>query len=192
MFLKNNLPIFNDYFVENFHSSIRSQTAESNTALQIIQKAKIIDTERNSNFTFKEAFVNSRNPIISQVKLNHLEKKVFLFLVGFVFIIIYSFSMAFHVLLSPKLPYSLDERTINNDPNNPWSLTDSYYQKDLSTPLFIQKPDKNTNMFTDYGTSLFSMYLYLIGIIHLLYFLLRTVISFFGNSDAFLQKRLKS
>ena len=34
--LKNNLPIFNDYFVENFHSSIRSQTAESNTALQII------------------------------------------------------------------------------------------------------------------------------------------------------------
>src|SRR2546430_17087621 len=65
--LSNNLSIFNDYFVENFHSSIRSQTAESNSALQIIQKAKIIDTERNSNFTFKEAFVNSRNPIISQI-----------------------------------------------------------------------------------------------------------------------------
>ena len=51
--LKKNLPIFNDYFVENFHSSIRSQTAESNNALQIIQKAKIIDAERNNN-SFKE------------------------------------------------------------------------------------------------------------------------------------------
>ena len=78
--LKNNLPIFNDYFVENFHSSIRSQTAESNTALQIIQKAKIIDTERSNNFSFKKAFVNSRDSIISQVKLNHLEIKASLFL----------------------------------------------------------------------------------------------------------------
>ncbi|PKC57656.1 hypothetical protein RhiirA1_472165 [Rhizophagus irregularis] len=77
--LKNNLPIFNDYFVENFHSSIRSQTVESNSALQIIQKAKIIDAEKNNN-SFKESFINSRNPIISQDKLNYLEKKVSLFL----------------------------------------------------------------------------------------------------------------
>ena len=34
--LKNNLPIFNDYFVENFHSSLRYQTVESNTNVQII------------------------------------------------------------------------------------------------------------------------------------------------------------
>ncbi|UZO16839.1 uncharacterized protein OCT59_008208 [Rhizophagus irregularis] len=33
--LKNNLPIFNDYFVENFHSSLRHQTAESNSECQI-------------------------------------------------------------------------------------------------------------------------------------------------------------
>ncbi|UZO18757.1 uncharacterized protein OCT59_010069 [Rhizophagus irregularis] len=77
--LKKNLPIFNDYFVENFHSSIRSQTAESNNALQIIQKAKIIDAERNNN-SFKESFINSRNPTISQDKLNYLERKVSLFL----------------------------------------------------------------------------------------------------------------
>ncbi|GES99447.1 hypothetical protein GLOIN_2v1846234 [Rhizophagus clarus] len=44
--------------------SIKSQTAALNTALQIIQKAKIIDTERNSNISFKEAFVNSRNPTL--------------------------------------------------------------------------------------------------------------------------------
>ena len=77
--LKNHLPIFNDYFVENFHSSIRSQTVESSSALQIIQKAKIIDAERNNN-SFKESFINSRNPIISKDKLNYLEKKVSLFL----------------------------------------------------------------------------------------------------------------
>ena len=77
--LKNNLPIFNDYFVENFHSSIRSQTVESNSASQIIQKAKIIDAERNNN-SFKESFINSRNPIISKDKLNYLGKKVSLFL----------------------------------------------------------------------------------------------------------------
>ncbi|GET50520.1 hypothetical protein RhiirA1_466935 [Rhizophagus irregularis] len=61
---ENNLPIFNDYFVENFHSSIRSHTVESSNALQIIQKAKIIDAERNIN-SFKESFINSRNPTIS-------------------------------------------------------------------------------------------------------------------------------
>ncbi|PKC60709.1 hypothetical protein RhiirA1_444780 [Rhizophagus irregularis] len=77
--LKKNLPIFNDYFVENFHCSIKSQTAESNNALQIIQKAKIIDAERNNN-SFKESFINSRNPTIFQNKLNYLERKVSLFL----------------------------------------------------------------------------------------------------------------
>jgi hypothetical protein len=66
--LKNNLPIFNDYFVENFHSSLRHQTAESNTYKQIIQQAKTIDIERNDN-GFKNTFVNTRNTKISKVKL---------------------------------------------------------------------------------------------------------------------------
>ena len=77
--LKNNLPIFNDYFVENFHSSLRYQTAESNLNKQIIQKAKIIDIEKNDD-KFKKAFVNTRNVNISKVKLISLEKKVSLFL----------------------------------------------------------------------------------------------------------------
>ena len=79
--LKNNLPIFNDYFVENFHSSLRYQTVESNSESQIIQKAKIIDIERNDNFSFEDAFVNLRNPAKSQInRLKSLEKKVSLFL----------------------------------------------------------------------------------------------------------------
>src|ERR1051325_6176581 len=79
--LKNNLPIFNDYFVENFHSSLRYQTAESNTDKQIIQKAKTIDIERNDD-GFKNTFVNTRNTKISKVKLISLEKKISLFLLS--------------------------------------------------------------------------------------------------------------
>ncbi|GBB88522.1 hypothetical protein RclHR1_15040008 [Rhizophagus clarus] len=79
--LKNNLPIFNDYFVENFHSSLRYQTAESNTEKQIIQKAKIIDIERNDE-EFKSAFINTRSTKISKVKLISLEKKVSLILLS--------------------------------------------------------------------------------------------------------------
>ena len=79
--LKDNLPIFNDYFVENFHSSLRYQIAESNSELQIIQKAKVIDVERNNNSSFENSFVNLRNPAKSQInKLKTLEKKVSLFL----------------------------------------------------------------------------------------------------------------
>uniref|UniRef100_U9UN30 Uncharacterized protein n=1 Tax=Rhizophagus irregularis (strain DAOM 181602 / DAOM 197198 / MUCL 43194) TaxID=747089 RepID=U9UN30_RHIID len=77
-----NLPIFNDYFVENFYSSIRNQTAESNSAQRIIQKAKIIDVKRTNNFSFKNAFVNSRNLTIIHIKLDYLEKKVSLFLLS--------------------------------------------------------------------------------------------------------------
>ncbi|EXX77287.1 uncharacterized protein OCT59_019053 [Rhizophagus irregularis] len=80
--LKNHLPIFNDYFVENFHSSIRNQTAESNSIQQIIQKAKIIDAERTNNLSFKEAFINLRNPTTFKTKLDYLEKKTSLFLLS--------------------------------------------------------------------------------------------------------------
>jgi copper chaperone CopZ len=59
--LKNNLPIFNDYFVENFHSSLKHQTAESNLDSQIIQKAKIID--------IKDEGQNSKKAINKQLKL---------------------------------------------------------------------------------------------------------------------------
>ena len=79
--LRNNLPIFNDYFVENFHSSLRYQTVESNSESQIIQKAKIIDVERNNDSSFETSFINLRNLVKSQIKrLKSLEKKVSLFL----------------------------------------------------------------------------------------------------------------
>jgi hypothetical protein len=79
--LNNHLSIFNDYFVENFYSSLRYQTAESNTDKQIIQKAKTIDIERNHE-GFKDTFINIRNNSISKVKLISLKKKVSLFLLS--------------------------------------------------------------------------------------------------------------
>ncbi|CAG8483535.1 3153_t:CDS:2 [Funneliformis caledonium] len=84
-------------------------------------------------------------------------------------IILLSFAHAFLILLQPRKVYSLDEPPANNDdPNNPWGLTDSYNQVLENGTIepnssFVQRPDLNTNMFIDYGTSLLSMYLYLTG-----------------------------
>ena len=90
------------------------------------------------------------------------------------FIIFISFAHAFFILLKPKHDYSLNEPTNNDDTNNPWSLTNSYYPIEngeiSSNPIFVQKPDKNTNMFIDYGTALFSTYLYLTGIYNYFFF----------------------
>ena len=88
--LNNHLSIFNDYFVENFHSSLRYQTAESNTDKQIIQKVKIINIKRNHE-RFKDTFINMRNANILKDKLISLEKKIslfyYLFLIKFIIIL---------------------------------------------------------------------------------------------------------
>ena len=97
-------------------------------------------------------------------------KKIFSFLVV-VFIIILSFAQAFFILLKPSQSYSFDNPIFNNDPNNPWNLTDSYYQvSDNETIIpnkLSQQPDENTNMFVDFRTALLAVYLFLTGIIFL-------------------------
>jgi hypothetical protein len=84
------------------------------------------------------------------------------------FIIIISFAHTFYILLSPKLNFSLEENTNNDDPNNPWNITPSYYQifengTVNQNQYMIKLPDGNTNMFVDFGTALFAMYLFLTG-----------------------------
>ncbi|EXX65328.1 hypothetical protein RirG_134360 [Rhizophagus irregularis DAOM 197198w] len=83
------------------------------------------------------------------------------------------YALAFYVLLSPKSSYSLDKRIVNDDPNNPWNLIPTYqvYENEttettnvLNNNLFIlQKPDENTNTFTDFSTSFFATSLLLTG-----------------------------
>ena len=79
-----------------------------------------------------------------------------------------SFAHAFYILLSPTLPYSLSDRTINDDPNNPWNLATGYQiydgdSTDASNVTIIQPPDENTNMFSEYITALFAISAFLTG-----------------------------
>jgi len=77
--LKTSLHIINDYYVENFHSSIRNQTNSFNTAQQIIYQAKVIDQTRGKN-SFTETFSNNHNIIYTEKHLRFLEKKTAIFL----------------------------------------------------------------------------------------------------------------
>ena len=99
-------------------------------------------------------------------------KKIFSFL-AILFIIVISFAHAFYILLSPKFEYSFEEPNFNDDSNNPWSMTPKYnvINNGVSNPnqFIIQQPDENTNMFINYGTSLFAMYLFLTGIFKILF-----------------------
>ncbi|PKY49985.1 hypothetical protein RhiirA4_529172 [Rhizophagus irregularis] len=67
-----------------------------------------------------------------------------------------------------KPGFSFEKSMNNDDPNNPWNLAPTY-SKVLddgttdSNPYIIQQPDENTNMFIDYRTALFAMYLFLTG-----------------------------
>jgi hypothetical protein len=95
-------------------------------------------------------------------------KQIISFLVV-LFIIIISFAHAFYILLLPRSEFSFDERTDNNDPNNPWNIANSYNLvlengSIDKKPYIIQQPNGNTNMFVDFRTSLFAMYLFLTGV----------------------------
>jgi hypothetical protein len=92
-------------------------------------------------------------------------KQIISFLVVLL-IIILSFAHAFYILLLPRSDYSFDQYTNNTDPNNPWNIANTYNQvfnNGSMDSFFIQKPDENTNMFVDFRTALFAMYLFLIG-----------------------------
>ena len=98
-------------------------------------------------------------------------KQIISFLVV-LFIIIMSFAHAFHILLSPRTPVSFDDPidfSTNSDEFNPWNVASVYRFVDNGTvdsnQFIIQQPDENTNMFVDYGTSLFAMYLFLTGML---------------------------
>jgi len=80
--LETSLHIFNDYYVENFHSSIRYQTNSFNTAQQIINQAKIIDQMRGEN-SFIEVFSKNHNIVYMEKQLDFLEKKTAIFLIEF-------------------------------------------------------------------------------------------------------------
>ena len=94
-------------------------------------------------------------------------KKIISFIVVLLIIII-SFAHAFYILLSPETDFSLEKHTDNSDPNNPWNIVPTYIQvfengTTNSNSFMIQQPDGNTNMFINFRTALFAMYLFLTG-----------------------------
>ena len=60
--IEQSLHLFNDYYVENFHSSLHLQTNESNSSENIIREAKNIDQKCGNN-KFKENFSDAHNII---------------------------------------------------------------------------------------------------------------------------------
>ncbi|EXX79686.1 hypothetical protein RirG_003200 [Rhizophagus irregularis DAOM 197198w] len=99
--------------------------------------------------------------------MTSVAKEIISFLV-LIFIIVISFAHAFYILLLPRSNFTLDNRSINNDLNNPWNIASTYNQifengTINSNPFLIQPPNENTNMFIDFKTSLFATYLFLTG-----------------------------
>jgi len=67
-------------------------------------------------------------------------------------IILISFAHAFYILLSS---------------DDPWKIT-TYNRENDTNPSIVEAPDENTDMFKDYGTALFAMYLFLTGMFKIL------------------------
>ncbi|PKY55888.1 hypothetical protein RhiirA4_548963 [Rhizophagus irregularis] len=80
-------------------------------------------------------------------------------------IIIASFAHAFFLLLHPENLLDSLKAQNPNDPNNPWTLSNTYNQvnENGNETLIIQVPSENTNLFYSYPTSLLATYLFLIG-----------------------------
>jgi hypothetical protein len=93
--LSDSLQVFNDYYVENFHSSLRRRIQKSNTAEQIIRQARIIDQMRGSN-SFVDVFSENHNIRYSARQLEYLEKRTALFLLNL-------FTSAYQNLSIPKV-----------------------------------------------------------------------------------------
>lgn len=99
-------------------------------------------------------------------------KKVFSFLV-ILFVFILSFSHAFYIYLKPRAVYtSFDQSPPLSDivdDNDPWNLVDKFllvFQNGTAQSTnyaYVQQPDKNTNLFTNIGTSTLAMYNFLTG-----------------------------
>ena len=73
--LQSNLVLFDEYPVENAHSIIRARTNNSDTAEQLIQKAKASFQAKQAQTNFREHFTPTKHLLISQNSLSKLKAK---------------------------------------------------------------------------------------------------------------------
>ncbi|KAF0388236.1 nudt9 protein [Gigaspora margarita] len=94
-------------------------------------------------------------------------RQIFLFFFCIVLFTVLAFSHSFHLLLRPTSKYSYNQPSYTNDINNPWNLVPTYQSilpnGTIEGKSFIETPDKNTNMFTNFGTSILAVYFMLTG-----------------------------
>src|ERR1044071_506923 len=100
-------------------------------------------------------------------------RRIFSFLFILLLIII-SFAHAFLTLLEPQSKFSENDQGDLKDPNNPWVLATKYHQTSEDgtinpNAVLVQEPDEYTNLFSNYANALFAMYLFLIGMLYILY-----------------------
>ena len=94
-------------------------------------------------------------------------RRIYYFLIILILTIV-SFTLSFHLLLTPKDPNFLSNPDFD-DPNNPWNLSPKFYQlseqdQSINRNLaFIQVPEEDTNLFTSFHSSLMATYLFLMG-----------------------------
>ena len=72
--LQSNLVIFDEYPVENAHSIITTRTNDSDTAEQLIQKAKASFHAKQAQINFWEHFTPTKHLLISQNSLSSVPK----------------------------------------------------------------------------------------------------------------------
>ncbi|CAG8500578.1 2041_t:CDS:2 [Paraglomus occultum] len=95
-------------------------------------------------------------------------REVFSFLIV-LGIVVFAYAHAFFILLKPKSGTSLSTPPIHNDdPNNPWALTDELIPVDVNgtvsnTSVIIEVPDPNTNLFMRTDTALWAAFQILTG-----------------------------
>ena len=73
--LQSNVVLFDEYPVENAHSIIRARTNDSDTAEQLIQKAKASFQAKQAQTNFREQFTPTKHLLISQNSLSKLKAK---------------------------------------------------------------------------------------------------------------------
>ena len=78
--IRQHLPAFDEYPVENFHSVLRKHTRETDTADEISRKAKEIDASKHELHSFQSAFVPPRKLNYSRKQINTLKVKAAEFL----------------------------------------------------------------------------------------------------------------
>ncbi|CAG8690098.1 11508_t:CDS:2, partial [Racocetra persica] len=78
------------------------------------------------------------------------------------------YTHALYTLLQPIEEFDESKPILNDDKNNPWNLVSTFYRINsqgnvIPKSAFIEPPNKNTNMYANFGTALIAVYQLMTG-----------------------------